>query len=192
MKRIVCGYCNGETPAYQLGVITCVHCGRQMVIKDVGGKLWVYPVDTDEYTYIYYELKSILALPPIRMTQESAGYDLTVIEGGTVLPGTCKAFDTGVCYHMQAPMSFSLQGRSSWFKKGLIVNPGLIDPDFKDTVKVLVRNVHLLPIRVEYGDRLAQVALPMHILFAQYDSAYHVLAPVKRQGRDGGIGSTGR
>ncbi len=191
-KYIQCGYCSGDTPIYHLGVSQCVHCGRNQLIKDIGGRLWVYPVDTDEYTYIGYELVDYYALPPICMTRQSAGYDLTVVEGGIVAPGVCRVFDTGVRYHMVPPLSFALQGRSSWFQRGLVVNPGLIDADFKDTVKILVRNVRLLPIRVKRGDRLAQVALPPYVKFAQHDTSYTVLAPVAGDIRAGGLGSTGR
>src|SRR5205814_3035986 len=74
------------------------------------------------------------------------------------------------------------------FKKGILIpnSPGTIDADYPDEWMVLVRNPGAKPVRIEHGERIAQMVL----------SRFEVL-PIemgkvgKSSSRTGGFGSTG-
>ena len=135
------------------------------------------------------------ASPPRQMTRYSAGYDVSVIEGKTLYPGDLAKLDTGLMFIMLPPAFVQLQGRSSVFAGGLLVHNGLIDADFRETVKLLVRNVGRFPVHVRPGDRLAQFRLGRdQVLQVERleDGAYIAEDLSQPPTREGGIGSTGR
>jgi deoxyuridine 5'-triphosphate nucleotidohydrolase len=151
---------------------------------------------TDGYRYIYYELARPGANPPTAKTRHAAGYDVSVVQGTIVWPFMTRILDTGLRFHMDPDLSFTLRPRSSWDKRGLYVHPGLIDADFEDTVKIICRNQSLRPIRIRKGDWIAQIRLDPGIALAHwydYDEFPITLAPRKYDtARTGGLGSTGR
>lgn len=74
-----------------------------------------------------------------------------------------------------------LLGRSSTTLRGLVIHPGVIDPDFSGEVKILVSSPRGITI-INPGDRIAQLLiLPSH--HDRYKSTGRL--------RDGGLGSTG-
>lgn len=153
---------------------------------------------------------------PVRATEGSAGYDLcahlthrTVMcsdAGGTIElptfrdrqkelsflelpPGTTAMVPLGFKARLPAGCEAQIRPRSgTTFKKGLLIPnaPGTIDADYPDEWMVLVRNPGSRHVRIEHGERIAQMVL----------SRYEVL-PMKlgtvapSTSRLGGFGSTG-
>lgn len=155
------------------------------------------------------------ARAPERATEGSAGYDLfAYLTGRTVSssdgvsvkdapaqnapgagafvviqPGTTVRIPLG--FKARLPHGFEAQIRprsGSAFKKGLTVPnaPGTVDADYPDEWMVLIRNEAAVPVRIEHGERIAQMVL----------SRFEVL-PFERgvvtrsTSRAGGFGSTG-
>jgi deoxyuridine 5'-triphosphate nucleotidohydrolase len=158
------------------------------------------------------ELLHADARPPMRATAGSAGYDLfAYLSGRSVrcsdgartwleetpassavfeLPTACMAL-IPLGFKARLPSGFEAQIRprsGTTFKKGLDIPnaPGTIDADYPDEWMVIVRNPGASAIRIEHGERIAQMVL----------SRFEVL-PIEpgRVGvttdRVGGFGSTG-
>jgi dUTP pyrophosphatase len=152
---------------------------------------------------------------PQRATEASAGYDLfayladqtvTCSTNGTVLqvtvsragaeppwlelpPDTTAMVPLGFKARLPAGFEAQVRPRSGTsFKKGLLIPnaPGTIDADYPDEWKVLLRNPGPRTIRVEHGERIAQMVL------ARYEVLGFVEGKVERTTtRAGGFGSTG-
>jgi dUTP pyrophosphatase len=156
------------------------------------------------------------ARAPERATEESAGYDLFVhLNGRTVTcsqaggiaelptvrdagrelsyfelaPNATAMIPLG--FKARLPRGFEAQVRprsGTTFKKGLSIPnaPGTIDADYPDEWKVLVRNPGVTAVRIEHGERIAQMVL------ARYEVLPIEMGKVTRtSSRSGGFGSTG-
>ena len=156
------------------------------------------------------------ARAPERATEDSAGYDLfvhltqrtvtctdtiTVWDEPTKLNGAGQASFFELAPHTTAKVPLGFKARlpngmeaqirprsGTTFKKGLTIPnaPGTIDADYPDEWMVLVRNDGPRLVRIDHGERIAQMVL----------SRYEVLPiafgmVVRSTARTGGFGSTG-
>jgi len=153
-------------------------------------------------------------LPPSRATDASAGYDLKAwfaAESVQVWSGNERVVrDLDVSAEQRAltlesgeraviPLGFratlpggvegQIRARSGTaLRLGLTVanGPGTIDPDYIGEWGVVVLNASTVPVRIEHGERIAQLVL------ARFESLPFVAGNVvKTTDRDGGFGSTG-
>ena len=153
---------------------------------------------------------------PERATEDSAGYDLfvhltqrtlsctdtiSVWDEATRQNGAGQAAFFELAPHTTAkvPLGFKaklprgleaqIRPRSgTTFKKGLTIPnaPGTIDADYPDEWMVLVRNTGPRPVRIDHGERIAQMVL------ARYEVLPIAFGTVARStARAGGFGSTG-
>jgi dUTP pyrophosphatase len=129
------------------------------------------------------------ARPPQRATEGSAGYDLAAylvdrrvrcsdairtwdVPAEAAAEGTAAAFTLPPQTAALIPLGFKarlpvgieaqIRPRSGTsFKKGLQIPnaPGTIDSDYPDEWMVIVRNPTMAPIRIEHGERIAQMVL---------------------------------
>jgi dUTP pyrophosphatase len=154
------------------------------------------------------------AQPPRRATEGSAGYDLfAYLVGRTVkcsdgqrtweAPvdsfGDSAAFTLPPAAAALIPLGFKarlphgieaqIRPRSGTsFKKALQIPnaPGTIDSDYPDEWMVIVRNPTSAPIRIDHGERIAQMVLGRYEVL----DIEHGLVGVTTS-RTGGFGSTG-
>lgn len=97
---------------------------------------------------------------PMRGYPDDAGFDLFVDEpdGSVVIePGDIQNIPCGVAVELPPGYWGFLVGRSSAFIRGLIVNPGIIDPGYRGGLFAYVRNVTGESIRIRSGERVAQL-----------------------------------
>jgi dUTP pyrophosphatase len=160
------------------------------------------------------ELLHADAQPPRRATEGSAGYDLCAyLTGRTVkcsdgqrtweTPAsqsdstTTFSLDVGAAaliplgFKARLPHGIEAQIRprsGTSFKKGLQIPnaPGTIDSDYPDEWMVIVRNPTSLPIRIDHGERIAQMVLARYEVLDVEHGAVGVTST-----RVGGFGSTG-
>src|SRR4051812_15987841 len=156
------------------------------------------------------ELLHADAQPPRRATEGSAGYDLCAyLTGRTVRcsdatrvwdePATADGFTLPVGIAALIPLGFKarlpqgieaqIRPRSGTsFKKGLQIPnaPGTIDSDFPDEWMVIVRNPTNAPIRIDHGERIAQMVLARYEVLEIQSGSVEVTTS-----RVGGFGSTG-
>ncbi len=150
------------------------------------------------------------AQAPRRATEGSAGYDLCAyLTGRTVKcsdaqrtwdePAVDAAFVLASQTAALIPLGFKarlpvgieaqIRPRSGTsFNRGLQIPnaPGTIDSDFPDEWMVIVRNPTPHPIRIEHGERIAQMVLSRYEVLTIEAGAVGVSTS-----RTGGFGSTG-
>ena len=152
------------------------------------------------------------ARAPRRATEGSAGYDLCAyvrtrsikcsdgqstwtedpvhaVESFTLAPGVTALVPLG--FKARLPMGVEAQIRprsGTTFKKGLAIPnaPGTIDSDFPDEWMVLVKNPTTAPVRIDHGERIAQMVLAKFEVLAIEPGSVSVTTD-----RVGGFGSTG-
>lgn len=129
---------------------------------------------------------------PLRMTADSAGFDLParVDAPVTLAPGERRLIPCG--FHMALPPGYEAQvrprsGLASKHGVTLVNSPGTIDADYRGEVQVPLINHGDAPFIIERGMRIAQmVVLPVPpVLFVEVDE----LNETDRAG--GGFGHTG-
>ncbi len=152
------------------------------------------------------------ARAPRRATEGSAGYDLCAYvrtrsikcsdgqrtwtedavhaaESFTLAPGVTALVPLG--FKARLPMGVEAQIRprsGTTFKKGLAIPnaPGTIDSDFPDEWMVLVKNPTTAPVRIDHGERIAQMVLARFEVLSIEAGSVSVTTD-----RIGGFGSTG-
>jgi dUTP pyrophosphatase len=127
------------------------------------------------------------AQAPTRGSDEAAGYDLYSYESETVVPKQIKLIDTGISIRVPEGTYGRIAPRSSVSKKGILINAGVIDRDYRGPVKVMVHNLSNDNYVINKNDRIAQLILeqiktPLVELVEELDDTVR---------GDGGFGSTG-
>jgi len=156
------------------------------------------------------------ARAPERATEGSAGYDLFAYLNGrsvsysdgvsvkdapaqrddkagagyfVLQPGITARVPLGFKARLPGGFEAQIRPRSgSAFKKGLLVPnaPGTVDADYPDEWMVLIRNAGSAPVRIDHGERIAQMVL------SRFEVLPFTRGAVKQStSRAGGFGSTG-
>ena len=102
---------------------------------------------------------SPLAVLPVRKTPGSVGYDLTSVENYTISPLETVAISTGIGVAIPMYHYGRVAPRSGLALKGLVINAGVIDQDYRGEIKVVCLNMSKNPFVVKMGDRIAQLIL---------------------------------
>lgn len=130
------------------------------------------------------------AVLPVRASTYAAGYDLTTIEEVKLLPGGRFLAKTGLSVELPNDTAMLILPRSGLaLKQGITVlnSPGLIDPDYRGQVHILLFNTTNLEILLPVGTRVGQA------LFVKFEQVTPVwaddLSDTTRG--QGGFGSTG-
>ena len=130
------------------------------------------------------------ALLPQKAYDSDAGFDLAIPADCVCPPQAHTAIDLGFAMQIPAGWYGQIFGRSSIFRRGLAVHPGVIDSDYRGAVQLLLYNVLSTTLHVHRGDRLAQLLLlPVPNVIVRHVEP-HQLSRTSRG--TGGIGSTGR
>lgn len=129
---------------------------------------------------------------PVRKTTLSAGYDITIAQDITLVPGKVVLVPTGIKAYMEADEYLGIHIRSGLAIKhslSLINGQGIIDADYYNNqeneghILVAVFNHGSEAVSLTKGTRLAQG------IFYKYLKAEHDCADTVRAG---GFGSTGQ
>lgn len=159
-------------------------------------KLKLYLDDSDKYvrtpTKVRMEMRLIHpdAKVPFRSRNTDAGYDIYSIESIELPPRQATLVKTGVEISAPPGYYYTIEGRSSLWRKGIFPNRGIIDSTYCDEVLVSLVNFNNTTFHITSGDRIAQI-----ILHAQYDAEFEIVedfSPLYNQRGKNGFGSTGR
>ncbi|MDD3040542.1 dUTP diphosphatase [Bacteroides sp.] len=121
-----------------------------------------------------------------------AGTDIKADESCVIMPGGHAAIDTGVIIIGEPGKYCRLAERSGLaLKNGIKLGGGIIDEEYRGTVKVIMFNFGSEPFAVHAGDRIAQV------IIEEFDTALftevatdEILLSTSRGDR--GFGSSGK
>ena len=137
------------------------------------------------------KLLSPLAKLPRRASAGAAGYDLHSTENVCIYPGKRVAISTGVSIKMPEGVYGRVAPRSSLaVKHGIHVGAGVIDPDYRGEIKVLLFNHSKNhQYQVNEGDRIAQLILERY----ETPLIVQMFGDLEETERgEGGFGSTGK
>jgi dUTP pyrophosphatase len=133
------------------------------------------------------------AQAPARSRPGDAGFDLRAVEAFALEPGERAAVGTGVAIALPAGVAGLVVPRSGLAARhGLsVVNgPGLIDPNYRGEVRVVLVNLGAEPFEGAAGDRIAQLLLVPYL--APEIVTVDALPPSPDDRGELGFGSSGR
>ena len=97
---------------------------------------------------------------PTRGSEDAAGYDLYSCKPAIIPPRTRKLVDTGVSIAVPSARLYArITLRSGLAVKGLDIGAGVVDSDYRESIKVLLINNSDTPFQINTGDRMAQLIL---------------------------------
>jgi dUTP pyrophosphatase len=133
------------------------------------------------------------AQAPARTRPGDAGHDLRCVTAFELVPGARCVVPTGVAVALPAGCAGLVVPRSGLAAKhgiSVVNGPGLIDPNYRGEIKVVLVNLGSEPFAAQAGDRIAQLLV---VPFAA--PAVAVVDALPDGGDDrgvGGFGSSGR
>lgn len=148
------------------------------------------PNPSPQYHDLPFQMLGEFGQLPKRAYDDDAGLDLTVAESVVIQPGQFMDVPTQVAVQLEPQQWGLIVGRSSAFRsKSLLVLPGVIDAGYRGELFSAVYNTNGQPVRVERGERVAQLIVmnnaTRYVTPIEYDS----LLPSPRGTR--GFGSSG-
>jgi dUTP pyrophosphatase len=132
------------------------------------------------------------AVAPRYMSEAAAGLDLVAAMDAAVdiEPGGRAAIGTGLAMAIPAGWEGQVRPRSGLAREhGVTVlnSPGTIDADYRGEIVVLLVNLGQRPVRIESGQRIAQL-----VIAPAAQAALEIVTALPASGRGaGGFGSTG-
>ena len=130
------------------------------------------------------------AILPRKAHTSDAGFDIAVPEDYILAPQKYCTVDLGFAVQIPTGWYGQIFGRSSVFRRGLSVHPGVVDADYRGAVQLLVYNMSPVEQRVHRGDRLAQLLfLPVPAVSLVCVTPDQLTSTTRGMG---GLGSTGR
>lgn len=131
------------------------------------------------------------AIPPMRMSPGSAGYDLAVPRSIFLEPNVLTRIPTGIALDTPPGIFALLIARSSMeYKWGIAINTGLIDSDYRGEIFILARNLNSYRICIEHGRRIAQLVFQRNAITSTTNTLKLVESISETDRNEGGFGST--
>ncbi len=132
---------------------------------------------------------------PEYKTLKAAGFDIASNEDSVLEPNQVKLIGTGLHFVLMPGYEAQIRLRSSWGLKGLMIPnaPGTIDEDYRGEIKVMLCNLNPYPIKINKGERIAQVVCAQSLRPKIYimDSDEWNSPQYQTLRGEGGFGSTG-
>lgn len=132
------------------------------------------------------------ARQPSRAHDGDAGFDLHAAEDALIGPGERASVGTGIALAIpegHAGLVLPRSGLAARHGIGVVNAPGLIDPEYRGEVRVLLLNTDLNePFEVGVGDRIAQLLI---VRFETPELSEQLALDATGRG-EGGFGSSGR
>ena len=126
---------------------------------------------------------------PEKAHQGDLGYDVFADEDKWIEPGGYKLVSTGISVHNSTyKYGFIIKDRSSIAMKGLFTHAGVIDAGYTGEIKVLFHNNSSTAIKLEKGDKIAQL-VPQPVVNFEVEEVEELFET--KRGKNG-FGSTGK
>jgi dUTP diphosphatase len=102
------------------------------------------------------------ARPPARVRSGDAGFDLSAVEDFALAPGERAVVGTGVAIALPPGVAGLVVPRSGLAARhgiSVVNGPGLVDPEYRGELRVILVNLGEEPFAGHAGDRIAQLLL---------------------------------
>jgi dUTP pyrophosphatase len=114
----------------------------------------------------------------------------------TLLPNDICLVGTGIAIYLPKDYFAVIVGRSSFNRNGFIVHQGIIDPGYKNELKIVIHNLSKRnSLTVKTGMRLAQLiihpCISSLVKFSFFPTLENDPSLTEEKCREGGFGSTG-
>ena len=156
----------------------------------------IVPETTDEQQFTkHWQMKVKKLHPnaeiPVKSHPSDLGWDLFNIEELDIPPLNRKLIRTGIAIQFPENVGGILKDRSGVASKlGLFVKAGVIDPNYRGEIMVLMYNSTNKPVNIGVGARIAQMILIP--TFSVYNSILYEVDELDETDRGtAGLGSTG-
>ena len=112
----------------------------------------------EDWCQDYVRFKKLIpaATIPTRASEQAAGLDISSIENATLAPGETKCIKTGLACKYSQGMYLRIAPRSGNSLKGIIVNGGVIDQDYRGEIGVILHNTSNSNFTIHPNQRIAQ------------------------------------
>jgi dUTP pyrophosphatase len=147
----------------------------------------------DAVDVLEVELLHPAASLPARGRDGDAGYDLRTLDGFELAPGSRRTVSTGIALALPPGIAGLVLPRSGLASRQGVTtlnSPGLIDPNYRGEIKVVLHNTGAEPYTARAGDRIAQLLLVPFC--APTLRAVAALPPGSDERGAAGFGSSGR
>lgn len=136
-------------------------------------------------------------IPEIQYNGTSAAFDLTCTETVEIPAKGCAVVKNGLNLLIDESEQYymTIHLRSSiGFKKLCAPHQGIVDAGYTGEISVLVHNLGTQPVKIEKGDRYAQILVHKKPEFeiVEVDDIKFEELKSKQQRADGGFGSSGK
>ena len=105
------------------------------------------------YSFLHVQLLNDSAKIPTRGTKDSAGLDLFSAVEIVLPPNAITVIPTDIAIQCPKGTYMSIATRSSLALKGLDCRAGVIDPDYRGNIKIIMRNDNETPVRINQGSK---------------------------------------
>ena len=136
----------------------------------------------------YYPLTN--ARVPIRATEGSVGYDVFAYNEKLIPKHSVRRVCIGIKIEMQSGIFAEFKSRSSYVLKNLVVEGGVIDPDYRGLLYVCLRNHNDEDVLIKKDQKIAQLIFYRCVFpdFVKLEKEDYLNETVRNEG---GFGSTG-
>jgi dUTP pyrophosphatase len=132
------------------------------------------------------------AMIPTHGSEGAAGYDLYAFDSIVIPAGENRLVPTKIKIHLPHGVYGRIAPRSSMSKNNIEVGAGVIDPDYRGEIMVLLRNLNSSSVTINKKDRIAQLILEQYkIVPIKHVTSVDLLFGPTNRG-EGGFGSTGK
>jgi len=126
---------------------------------------------------------------PNKAHQSDLGWDLFSNETIIVPPFGRELVRTGIAVQFPPNVGGIIKDRSGMAsKRGLFIHAGVIDPDYRGEVQILMFNASKAPVEIKKGDKIAQMILMPVFMVSSFEVVEELDETVRGES---GFGSTG-
>jgi len=118
------------------------------------------PITTSPHpttTVAHIQLLSSLAKLPVRGSTQAAGYDVFSMKSCQLEPQMITEIPLDITIQLPPGTYVQILPRSGLAQKGISIYAGIIDPDYRGNIIVLLHNSSSKALPVQQGDRIAQI-----------------------------------
>ncbi|RKP33113.1 deoxyuridine 5'-triphosphate nucleotidohydrolase, partial [Dimargaris cristalligena] len=94
--------------------------------------------------------------------ERAAGFDIPCVRNADSLPGTPSVISSGICIEPPDGYFIQLHLRSSSAKRGLILQAGIIDSDYRGIIQFVIFNSSPSVFSIRKGNYIVQGILNKH------------------------------